>query len=1110
MIDKVIQDKLHEFRNKYYLNQIIKGSIYTSVSFLALYSLFVTFEGIFWFTPLVRTILFLILVILPSFIFYKYLLFPLLSYFQLTKPLSDEQAAIIIGEHFPEISDKLLNYIQLSNNEQASLILSAAIEQKKFNILPFDFKNVINFKVNWKYFQYVLIPLLFLFFLFLFAPEVITKGTYRLINFSKPFLPPPPFSIHIKNLPKKIIDNETFELKIQVDGKQLPKELYLYYKESQNSDFQPINLKKINSTEYQHLFSSVHNDFQFYIGNELFQSELYNIEVIKRPYIQDFEITIHYPTYTGLSPEKIIPNVGDISVLKGSTVEWKLNYKGNVKEAYLDFNPKLSFKVNKATKQILNSQSYSIHLISNENLSNIDTVRYQIQVIEDKYPEIQIISPNTEFALPNNGFLPLVYEVNDDYGFSSLLLNYRFIKSNNPSKITNQFKTKLLSNKLNGKFIKSELNLDMFDINMEQGDVVEYSLTIYDNDVISGFKSSTSQIQKVNYLSVSELYENNDKIQEKVEENIDQTIKDNENLNDKFDKLQKKIIENKNLDYEQKKEIQEFIKQQTKTLENIQNLKEDLNQMKNFSQINDLYNEETFQKMEQLQNLIKEMENSDLRKQLDELLNKLNKNDDNRAIKQQLEQIQQKQENLQYDLERIQQLYKNLKAHQKADEIIKKLEDIKLQQETLNQLTKEKTDKEDLKKIADKEKQLENQFNKLKEDIKDLEKLNNDAGRDISDKINEINKTHQETQQDLQKSSDQLNQNQKSKASQSQQNATKNMEKMQQQISEMMQEEESDETAENYESLRNLLKNLLKLSYNQEELRDKTKKLRYNDPLLKKYVVEQKKLRDNMEMVKDSLQELAKRVFQIKKYVTDEVNIINLHMENSIKSLTTLQVQSANNSQHYVMTSLNNLANMLTESLDQMQQQMKAQQNQKGGGGACKKPGGNNPSMQGLAKQQSKLNQMLQEMMNQGGQDPSKLEQMGKEQEAIRKGLKEMFDKISKDIGEKGGLGNLSKIIQDMEETEKELFNKQLTAELLKRQQQILSRMLDYDKSIRQRDLDNKRQSNTGKDIFRNSPNFNPENSNNLFLNKENINRSKFNYTKNYQLIIDKYYNNIK
>ncbi len=1110
MIDKTIYDKLNEFRKKYYLNQIIRGSIFTFLSFLALYSLFVTFEGIFWFTPFIRTLFFLSLVFVPSFVFYKTLFFPLLNYFEIKKPISDEEASKIIGEHFPEISDKLLNYIQLSKNEQANAIFLAALEQKKFNVLPFDFKQVINLNVNLKKSRYVLIPLLFLLFLFLLAPEVITKGTYRLINFSKPFSPPPPFTIIIKNLPSKIIDNDSYELNIEVNGSQLPKELFLYYKENQNSDFQPISLKKINTSKFHHLFSSVHNDFQFYVGNDLFKTEIYNVDVVKRPYIQDFEVTIYYPSYTGLPSEKLLPNVGDFSVLKGSNVEWKLNPKGNIKEAFLGFNSIIPFQNQKATKNILNSESYFIQLISNQNLTNIDTVRYQIQVIEDKFPEVQIISPNPEFSLPNNGFLPLVYEINDDYGFSSLLLNYRFLKSNNPSKVSKNFKTKVLSKQFNSKFIRNEINLDFFDLNMEQGDLIEYSLTIFDNDAVSGFKSSTSQLYKVNYLSVNELYENNEKLQEKVEENLENSINDNEKLNEKFDKLQKKLLENKTLDYEQKKEIQEFIKQQQKVFENIQNLKEDLNEIKQNSQMNDLYNDETLQKMEQLQNLIKEMENSDLKKQLDELLNKLNKNDENRSIKQQMEQIQYKQENLQYDLERIQQLYKQLKANQKADEIQKKLEDIKQQQETLNQLTKEKNDKEDLKKIAEKEKELENKMNQLKEDLKDLEKLNKDAGRDISDKMQDINKTQQDIQQDLQKSSEQLNQNQKSKASQSQQNATKNMEKMQQQISDMMQEEESDETAENYESLRNLLKNLLKLSFNQEDLRDKTKKLKYNDPLLKKYLIEQKKLRDNMEMVKDSLQELAKRVFQIKKYVTDEVNIINLHMDNTIKFLSQLQVPNANNSQHYVMTSLNNLANMLTESLDQMQQQMKAQQNQKGGGGACKKPGGNNPSMQGLAKQQSKLNQMLQDMMNQSGQDPARLEQMGKEQEAIRKGLKEMFDKISKEMGEKGGLGNMSKILQDMEETEKELFNKQLTAELLKRQQQILSRMLDYDKSIRQRDLDNKRQSTTGKDINRNSPNNIFESNPNIFINKENINRTKINYTKTYQMIIDNYYNKIK
>ncbi len=1110
MIDKTIYDKLNEFRKRYYLNQIVKGAVFTSLIFLVLYVFFVTFEGIFWFNSLIRTTFFLILVGLPSWVFYKTLLFPLLNYFNVGKTLSDEQAARIIGEHFPEISDKLLNYIQLSNSNQANEIITLAIEQKKFNVLPFDFKKVINLNINLRKARFVLIPILFLFFLFLLAPEVVTKGTYRLINFSKPFTPPPPFQIKVLNLPTKLIDNETYTLNIEVDGEQLPKELFLYYKEIYNSEFQPFILKKISKSKYQYSFSNINNDFEFSIGNELYKSQVFHVDVLKRPYIQDFEISINYPSYTGLKPEKLIPNVGDISVLKGSVVEWKLNAKGNVKEAFLELNPRVYFKDNKVSQQILTSQSYFIQLISQENLSNLDTVRYQIQVIEDKYPEVQIISPSMDYNLPNNGFLPLVYDLNDDYGFTTLLLNYRFIKSNNPNKISNQFKSKVINKQFNGNFLRSEIKLDMFDINMEQGDVIEYSLTVFDNDAISGFKSSTSQVYKVNYLSVNELYENNEKVQEKIEENLDNTLKNNEHLNDKFDKIQKKLIENKNLDYEQKKEIQEFVKNQQKIFENIQNLKEDLNEIKQNSQMNELYNEETLQKMDQLQNLIKEIENSDLKKQLDELLNKLNKNDENRSIKQQLEQIQYKQENLQYNLERIQQLYKQLKAYQKADEIQKKLEDIKQQQETLNQLTNEKNNKEDFKRIAEKEKEIENKINQLKEDLKEFEKLSKEAGKSISDKMNDIQKTHQEILRDLQKSIDQLNQNQKFNASQSQHNATKNMEKMQQQISEMMQEEEFEENAENYESLRNLLKNLLKLSFTQEELRDKTKKLKYSDPLIKKYLVEQKKLRDNMEMVKDSLYELAKRVFQIKKYVTDEVNIINLHMDNTITYLSNFQIPNANNSQHYVMTSLNNLANMLTESLDQMQQQMKSQRNQKGGGGSCKRPGGNNSSMQGLAKQQSKLNQMLQDMMNQGGQDPAKLEQMAKEQEAIRLGLKEMYDKISKEIGEKGGLGNISKIIQDMEETEKELLNKQLTAELLKRQQQILSRMLDYDKSIRQRDLDNKRESKTGSDIYRNFPSNQLDVNPMIFINHENLSRTKYNYTKPFQLMIDDYFNKIK
>ena len=57
------------------------------------------------------------------------------------------------------------------------------------------------------------------------------------------------------------------------------------------------------------------------------------------------------------------------------------------------------------------------------------------------------------------------------------------------------------------------------------------------------------------------------------------------------------------------------------------------------------------------------------------------------------------------------------------------------------------------------------------------------------------------------------------------------------------------------------------------------------------------------------------------------------------------------------------------------------------------------------------------------------------------------------------------KVSQQMEQTEKDLVNRRITDEALKRQQQIQTRLLEAEKAEQEREQDQQRQSNAGKDM---------------------------------------------
>jgi len=269
------------------------------------------------------------------------------------------------------------------------------------------------------------------------------------------------------------------------------------------------------------------------------------------------------------------------------------------------------------------------------------------------------------------------------------------------------------------------------------------------------------------------------------------------------------------------------------------------------------------------------------------------------------------------------------------------------------------------------------------------------------------------------------------------------------------------------------LKNLVNSSFAQEDVMQTLKTTNTTDPNYITLAQKQKDIKDNLKTAEDSLYALSRRIPQIQSTVNTEVTSINDHITQSLQNLGDRQTPEAVSNQQYAMTSMNNLALMLSEALEQLQNEMK---NAKGGQGKSKKQ-----SLSGLAKMQEQLNQNMQkarEQMQKEGNSPKQgqqgqqgqnggmseqLAKMAREQQTIREMLQQYNQDENKDGS--GGTGNLDKISQQMEQNERDLVNRRITDEALKRQQQIQSRLLEADKAEQQREQDEQRESHAGKDI---------------------------------------------
>lgn len=209
-------------------------------------------------------------------------------------------------------------------------------------------------------------------------------------------------------------------------------------------------------------------------------------------------------------------------------------------------------------------------------------------------------------------------------------------------------------------------------------------------------------------------------------------------------------------------------------------------------------------------------------------------------------------------------------------------------------------------------------------------------------------------------------------------------------------------------------------------------------------------------MVEDSLMALAKRVMQISIFITREITEVNRNLDKSVEQMGERQVNESNLYQQLAMTGYNNLALMLDEVMQQMQEQMAKSMP---GSQMCQKPGGSKQSeMPSLGEMQKQLNDQINKMkgdMEGGKQKGEKsgmsqqLAEMAQKQAAIRDAIQKMAEQMGGGNTEEGKLAKqLQQLADQMDKTEEDIVNKQLTTETLKRQQEILTRLLKLKNQI--------------------------------------------------------------
>ncbi len=866
-------------------------------------------------------------------------------------------------------------------------------------------------------------------------------------------------------------------------------------------EWQSLALQPINGSEvpaYRGTLENVNRPLQYYIEVKGVTSARYQITISDEPVVTEFQYRLNFPAYTRLQPQTLPMNTGNIQTLFGTELTFTGRSNKQLSESHLAFEESGDVPLAVATTQTVSdvqapdavpashtmrgvfitqyTESYRIHITDAEGFTNRDPINYTLTVFKDAPPEVNIVSPARDTVLDNAMLIALEVEASDDYGIQELQLVYR-VEAEGAEEVNIPLKRWDVDNASVRRSVSVAYTWDVDPIGIFPGEVLAYYVQALDNDSVSGPNIGKSPTYTLRFPSLSELYDSVATEQETEQRGLEDLVDEQADATGLIDTLLGKVRKRQELTFTDENLMQQVLENQKQIEETAKQLVDDMKETAKEMERNQLFDTETIQKYQELQNLMEKAlseEHKEILRKLSEALSKQQMQDQERAMTE----ANLSQEQFLQQLERAKSLYEQILLQQELEAAAKQAEALAEQQKELMDTLETSLDSApESNKLAQKEDRIGDEFGKLSEK---LDKLGTEMGElaenkenappqigRIADEIKRLNAFTEEYElpETLEATSERLRSGQNSEALESGRAAEQTLTELAQGLDNALAFMEGANANETLTALREAVESALHLSHLHEEVLSKTGGLRVagqTDAYMTSEVLQLQRLAadeistaEGVAQLSSKLWALGNRQIEVPPEVVWHLNASNDALSRAARALEDRQPTLAVPIQRSALADLNQAVFELLDALAQMNQQMGAS-------------GMENmmEQLQQLAESQEQLNQMarnLSQQMREQGQTPG-FEQMMRQLAAQQQLIREATERLAERAEQMAQmLGSLEEVAEDMTEVERSLQQGELDDQVLNRQDQILTRMLDSLKSLQKRDVGKQRKGEVAK-----------------------------------------------
>jgi hypothetical protein len=517
------------------------------------------------------------------------------------------------------------------------------------------------------------------------------------------------------------------------------------------------------------------------------------------------------------------------------------------------------------------------------------------------------------------------------------------------------------------------------------------------------------------------------------------------------------------LNYNDRKKLDNFLehqKQQTKMIKNYsKKLKQSLEEKEDKNESDD-FKEELKKRLERNEEVLEE--NEALLEELQKYADKISREE----LSEKLEKLSKQNNSEQKNIEQLLELTKRYYVQEKTQKLGKDLSELAKKQEQLSE-TDSLNSQENQEKLSGEFEEFQKQMDALEKENAGL-KEPYDLKREKTDEM--------EIGGEQEKSEEKLGENQKGEAKKHQKRAAQKMMEMSKKMKSAQMMAQGEQLDANIESMRQILSNLMVFSFEQEELMLNFRKIRINNPAYPGNLKKQQVLKEHFHHIDDSLFALALNNPMITEKITSKLTDIEFDINKSLDRLAQNELPQGTASQQYVMTGTNELANMLSDVLGNMEEMASLSLS----------PGGQGQEQQlpDIIQSQEQLNQKMMDGLGEGkgekpgngkensgdGEQGEKLkEEMSGELFEIFKQQQLLKQQLQDKLREAGMDLKSANLLKEMEQVELEILNKGFNAETLKRMNNIVHRLLQLEDALLEQEEEERRTSITNLENHQNN-----------------------------------------